>query len=65
MKQCQHETIEPGCVHCDLEYYREEFELHRETLSEIKSIASDLYADRGEDAKTASACNQIMARCGL
>lgn len=35
----------------------------RKQLSSIRELASDLYAQRGEDPLTARRCNQIMEKC--
>lgn len=60
-KKCNHQAVDEDCAHCMLQFYKGEFDYHVESLAKIKSIASDLYADRGEDEKTARACNQIMS----
>lgn len=35
----------------------------RKKLESIRELASDLYAQRGEDTLTARRCNQIMEKC--
>ncbi len=61
MKKCTHEIVDENCAECMTQFYLSEIDHANRTLMQIKEIASDLYADRGEDGKTASACNLIMA----
>ncbi len=39
---------------------RDDLRRQAQQLQEIRSLASELYGDRGEDARTAQICNEIM-----
>lgn len=44
----------------EIDMMEDEIARLQKALIDVRSLAAELYADRGEDDKTARVCNQIM-----
>jgi hypothetical protein len=49
-----------GCVPSEADMLIDRVEEKRRALREVRAVVAELYADRGEDRRTAELCNQAL-----